>query len=118
GGAPYRPLVDIKGLPCWPSAPLHDQLDGGDALAASGCDLEDGWTPWVDAAPPLVLEDGRDFDTVVLGTSVATFPIVAAEVMAANPRFADTARRVVTTQTQAVQLWFRPDARAMGCPWP
>lgn len=117
GGAPYRPLVDVKGLPCWPSTPQFDQLDGGDALAASGDDLEDWWTRWTDRLPPLVLEDGRDYDVAILGTAVATFPYVAAEVMAASPRFAATATKVVTTQTQAMQLWFRPDLRGLGNPY-
>ncbi|MBL8621629.1 MAG: NAD(P)-binding protein [Myxococcales bacterium] len=118
GDAPYRPLYDVKGLPCWPSAPRYDQLDGGDALAASGCDLEDWWTPWVDRLPPRVLEHGVDFDRVILGTAVATFPYVAREVMDASPRFKAMAEGVVTTQTQAMQLWFRPDLRGLGCPWP
>lgn len=118
GDAPYRPLVDVKGLPCWPSAPLHDQLDGGDELAAAGDDLEDWWTPWRDRVAPRVLEDGRDFDQVILGTAVATFPYVAAEVMAASPRFDATARRVTTTQTQAVQLWLRPTLARLGFPYP
>jgi uncharacterized protein with NAD-binding domain and iron-sulfur cluster len=118
GGGAYRPLYDVKGLPCWPSAPFYDQLDGGDALAASGCDLEDGWTRWVDRLPPRVLDDGVDFDRVILGTAVATFPWVAREVMDASPRFAAMATGVVTTQTQAMQLWFRPDLRGLGCPWP
>ena len=114
GGAPYRPLIDVKGLPSWPSEPLYDQLDGGDLLAASGCDLEDGWTAWKDTGGALVLEDGVDFDQVILGTAVGSFPIVAKEVMAASPRFKLTAEKLVTTQTQALQLWFRPDLRGLG----
>src|SRR5262249_5475563 len=38
----YSPLVDVKGLPCWPSEPLYDQIDEAQAkeLVARGIDLE------------------------------------------------------------------------------
>ena len=36
----------------------------------------------------------------------------------ASPRLRDTAERLVTTQTQALQLWFRPDLRGLGWPGP
>jgi uncharacterized protein with NAD-binding domain and iron-sulfur cluster len=113
---PYRPLVDVKGLPCWPSEPLFDQLVEGDELAASGCDLEDWWTTWQDRGTPLVLEDGEHYDVVVLGTAIGTFPYIAAEVIAAEPRFKAMVDHVAHTQTQALQLWLRPDLRGMG--WP
>lgn len=113
-GGTYQPLVDVKGLPCWPSAPLYDQLVEGDELKASGCDLEDWWTPWADRGAPLVLEDGRDYDLVILGTALGSFPYVAREVMDASPRFEAMVRRVAHTQTQAMQLWMRPDLRGLG----
>lgn len=118
GGAPYQPLVDVKGLPCWPSRPLFDQLDGGDDLAASGCDLEDWWTTWTDRLPPRVLTDGVDFDTVILGTAVPSFRHIAPAVLKASPRLRATAEKLVSTQTQALQLWFRPDLRGLGWPGP
>lgn len=111
---PYQPLVDVKGLPCWPSEPRFDQLVEGAELAASGIDLEDWWTTWKDRGEPLVLEDGKDFDLVILGTSIATFPYLATEVIKTQPRFAKMVEQVAHTQTQAVQLWFRPDARGLG----
>ena len=37
----YEPLVDVKGLPCWPSEPLFDQLDEGEELRERHIDLED-----------------------------------------------------------------------------
>lgn len=118
GGAPYQPLVDVKGLACWPSEPHFDQLEGGDALEASGQDLEDWWTTWQDTGGALVLEDGKDYDHVILGTTVASFPYIAKDVMAASPRFRATAEKITTTQTQALQLWFRPDLRGLGWPGP
>ncbi len=114
GGGSYRPLIDVKGLPCWPSEPLYDQLVDGDLLEQSGCDLEDWWTDWVDRGQPLVLEDGNDFDVVVLGTAVATFPYIASEVMDASLSFKLMAEQIVTTQTQAMQLWFKPTLAGLG----
>ncbi len=113
-GGTYRPLVDVKGLPSWPSEPRYDQLVDGDELAASGCDLEDWWTTWSDKGAPLVLEDGKHYDTVVLGTAIATFPYIAAEVMDASRPFKLMTEQIATTQTQAMQLWFKPDLEGLG----
>jgi len=110
----YDPLVDVKGLPCWPSAPLYDQLEGGAILERSGCDLEDWWTDWIDRGPPLVLERGKDFDVVVLGTALATFPYIASEVMDADAHFKRMTEQVTHTQTQAMQLWLKPDLAGLG----
>ncbi len=110
----YDPLVEVKGLPAWPSRPRFEQLVEGEALAAAGADLEDWWTDWTDRGTPLVLEHGADFDHVILGTAVATFPYIAQEVLDAVPAFAAMTSKLVTTQTQALQLWFRPDLRGLG----
>jgi hypothetical protein len=110
----YDPLVEVKGLSCWPSEPRYEQLVGGDELAASGCDLEDWWTTWGDRGEPLVLEHGRDYDVVVLGTTIATFPYLASEVMDASVPFKLMAEQVTHTQTQAVQLWLKPPLRGLG----
>jgi uncharacterized protein with NAD-binding domain and iron-sulfur cluster len=113
-GATYKPLVDVKGLPSWPSTPLYAQLKDGDLLEKSGCDLEDWWTDWVDRGPPLVLEDGKDYDVVVLGTAIASFPYIATEVMDRSLPFKLMAEQIVTTQTQAMQLWLKPDLDGLG----
>ena len=55
GRREYRPLVDVGGLPCWPSRPDFDQLLEGEALDASGEDLENWWTTWEDPAPSRTL---------------------------------------------------------------
>ncbi len=113
-GGTYQPLVTVKDLPCWPSTPLYDQIVDGADLEKSGCDLEDWWTTWVDRGPPLVLEDGADYDMVVLGTAVATFPYIASEVMDRSLPFKLMAEQIVTTQTQAMQLWFKPSLAGLG----
>lgn len=110
----YDPLVPVKDLPCWPSTPRYDQLVEGEALRASGCDLEDWWTTWADPAPPRVLEVDRDFETVILGCSVAMFPYIAADLVAASPPLAAMVGALGTTQTQALQLWLSRDLAGLG----
>jgi uncharacterized protein with NAD-binding domain and iron-sulfur cluster len=114
GAQAYDPLVDVKGLPCWPSEPRYDQLVQGDALKKSGEDLEDWWTAWPDPEPPQELVKGRDFDAVILGASVAMFPYIAKDVMDASGPFRDMVETLGTTQTQAGQLWLQPDLAGLG----
>jgi uncharacterized protein with NAD-binding domain and iron-sulfur cluster len=108
----YRPLVDVKGLPCWPSEPLYDQLVEGEELRQGRIDLESAWTPWPGVAR--TLRRGHDFDLVVLGISVAALPHLTRELMAANPRWADMLAHVQTVQTQAFQVWLDRDAAQLG----
>lgn len=105
----YDPLVDVDGLPCWPSEPLFDQLAEGDELRAGDHDLGNWWDAWPGVGQQ-VLEAGRDFDTVVLGISLAALPAICEELIddPSNPRFRAMVERVRTTQTQAAQLWFDP----------
>ncbi|MFT3775797.1 MAG: acetoacetate decarboxylase family protein [Minicystis sp.] len=112
----YEPLFDVKGLPCWPSEPLYDQLEGGDALRASGESLEDFGTLWQDRGGPLTLRAGRDFDRVLLGIGLGAVPAVCRELLEdeGNPRFAGMVRSIKTTQTASVQLWMKPDLRTTG----
>jgi uncharacterized protein with NAD-binding domain and iron-sulfur cluster len=113
-GPAYEPLVDVKGLPCWPSEPLYDQLEQGAKLRASGENLEDWWTRWEDPVPPRVLEVGTDFDLVILGCSIGVFPYIAKELIAASPELAAMVEKVGTTQTQAAQLWMSKDLQGLG----
>jgi uncharacterized protein with NAD-binding domain and iron-sulfur cluster len=109
----YRPLVDVKGLPCWPSKPLYEQLVEGDELRQGGFDLESAWTAWPGVGRR-TLRRGQDFDRVVLGISVAALPYLTRELSAASRRWADMLDRVKTVQTQAFQLWLDRDARQLG----
>ena len=110
----YQPLVTVKDLPCWPSEPSYDQLVQGEALRDSGESLEDWWTRWQDPAPPRVLQDGVDFDRVILGCSLATLPYIAKDLLAASPPLAEMVAALGTRQSQAVQLWFAPDLAGLG----
>ncbi len=103
----------MKDLPCWPSVPHYDQLVQGDALRTRKIDLEDFWSDWKDVGS-VVLEEGVDFDIVVLGISIGAFPFVAADLAKRDPKLATMIERVKTTQTQAFQLWLEPDLQKLG----
>src|SRR6185503_2370369 len=88
----YNPLVDVLELPCWPSEPTYGLLEQGDALKASGENLEDWWTAWKDPVEPLVLTYGAEkngFDKVILGCSIGIFEYIAKDVIAKNKPFRD-----------------------------
>lgn len=106
----YKPLVDIAGRPCWPAQPDLDQLEHGDALA--GVDFESHWER--PCAGTLRLEVGRDFDFVVLGTSIGAIPHVARPILARDPRWRAMVAKVRTVATQAFQIWLDEDVDKLG----
>lgn len=107
----YEPLVDVKGLPCWPSEPRYEQLV--DASGLAGIDLERPGQ-----GEPLRLERGRDFDRVVLGISVGALGPICGELAEARPTWRAMLDHLGTVRTQALQLWFRDPLEAQGAPWP
>ena len=117
GGVEYQPLKDVKGLPCWPSEPRLGQLVQGPGLLArfpaGGCDLESSLTNWPDVAT-FELKDGVDYDSVVLGVSVAALPPLCPTLVRHSPRFAAALTSLQTVRTQACQLWFKRPLEALG----
>ncbi len=113
GGAPYQPLVEIGGLPCWPSEPLYDQLVQGDELRRSGEHLENWWTRWP-AVRTRELVRGTDFDCVVLGISIGAYPYLCRSLIGETPKFARMVEAIGVTDTQAAQLWLDRDVGALG----
>jgi uncharacterized protein with NAD-binding domain and iron-sulfur cluster len=116
GGGEYQPLVDVKGLPCWPSEPDWAQLEDGDALRAGAVDFERDPNPLGRA--PVSLQRGQDFDEVVLGIPVGALPPICEELAAANPEFEAMLDNSHTVMTQAFQLWVNRDGPALGFPYP
>jgi uncharacterized protein with NAD-binding domain and iron-sulfur cluster len=120
----YRPLVDVKGLPCWPDAPDYGQIVPAQAalMQAYAVDLESWWSDWPARyreafgadLPRRVLERGRDFDQVVLGLPVATLPLVAPGLLKASPALAASAAALRTVPTQACQIWLDHTTRELG----
>lgn len=110
-GKDYDPLVNVKGLPCWPSEPQWDQLDPGSY--AAGTDFECEKDPPTGARlPPLVR--GKDFDEVILGASLGSLPYLAADLIAAEPRWRAMVANVQTVATQAAQFWLDRTATDLG----
>lgn len=107
----YDPLVRVRGLPVFPDHPDLAQVDAEPSIADH--DLENHWTEWPDAGT-VRLEAGRDYDDVVLATSIGMVPYVATELMAADPRWRAMVEHVGTVATQAVQVWLQPDERELG----
>lgn len=111
-GAEYQPLIDVRGLPCWPSAPDFSQLADGDRIREEGWAFESHWERR--KAATLTLRVGSDFDFVVLGVGLGAVPEVAADLLARDQRWRDMTTHVTTVPTQAFQLWMREDMAALG----
>ena len=105
---PYRPLVPVGGLPCWPAEPQWDQIENGEAIArelrAAGLTLESAWCRMPDEEP-VTLELGRDFDVVVLAIPVGALATLTPELRDASEPWAVMTEKVRTVATQAFQLW-------------
>ena len=112
-GDSYRPLVDVKGLACWPDRPDYDQLVEGEALRSGGVNLESSWTAWEDVELR-VLREGEDFDSVILGIPPAALRPIAGELALRLPRWRRMLDEVATVCTHAVQLWTKPDLEGLG----
>ena len=111
-GAEYHPLVDVKGLPCWPSEPLWEQI--ADASKYSGINLES-----YEGNPhevPLTLRRGVDFDAIVFGISAGALPIICKELIddTGNPKFKEMVDAMNTAATAGLQLWLKPTMQQLG----
>jgi uncharacterized protein with NAD-binding domain and iron-sulfur cluster len=107
-GAEYDPLVRVRGLPCFPSAPLEGQL-----VAPPAADVESAYGAR-DSEHAVTLVAGEDFDDVVLATSLGIVPSICGELVAHSPRWRAMVERVATVPTQALQVWLRPSERELG----
>lgn len=113
-GEEYLPLVDVAGLPCWPSQPLWDQLDDGARLRAQGIDFESHWETVRHELKTLTL--GRDFDFVVLAVGVGALPYVCRQMLEEDLPFRTMVEHVASVPTKAFQLWLEPPMSHFG--WP
>lgn len=111
GPEAYEPLVPVKGLPCWPDAPLSAQLQSPEPLRS--VDLESFWSPRRDVGRRTLVA-GEDFDTVVFGIALGMVPHVCGELLAASAAWRSMVDNVGTVATQAFQLWLSEDDAALG----
>ncbi len=112
GAREYEPLVEVGGLPCWPSAPDWRQLVDGARLAREGWDFESHWDHRKARTRTLRVID--HFDLVVLGVGLGAIPHVARELVATDPHWRAMIDYVKTVPTQAVQIWLGADLRDLG----
>ncbi len=115
GEGGYDPLIRVKELPCWPSAPLAAQLRRPDAVA--GLDLESFWSPRRDAGRR-TLRAGTDFDVVVFAISLGMVRFVCADLVDHDPAWRSMVDNLGTVATQSLQLWLDEDERTLGWPGP
>ena len=108
----YDPLIDVRGLPCWPSSAQYEQLVDGEQLKAEKRDFESHWDRRkVGTATLRVTED---FDCVVLGVGLGAIPYLCSELIARDQRWHDLVTHCKTVATQAFQLWMREDVESLG----
>jgi uncharacterized protein with NAD-binding domain and iron-sulfur cluster len=108
----YWPLIDVRGLPCWPARPDYSQLVDGERLQEEGWDFESFWDRR--KAGTKTLRVGEHFDFVVLGLSVGAIPHACAEILARESRWRDMVEHVKTVPSQAFQVWMREDMETLG----
>jgi uncharacterized protein with NAD-binding domain and iron-sulfur cluster len=114
----YRPIVNVKGLACWPAEPDYSQLADGDrvraAVDAGVGSLES--PPWLQAFQDeaLCLRRGVDFDDVILGISLGGLGEISEDLARARPEWRRMLQRVATTATLAFQWWIRAPLQQLG----
>jgi len=117
----YDPLVTVKGVECWPSAPLWDQIENGAALEAKGYNFESAYGPPDPPQPPpvarLCLRLGQDFDKVILAIPVGALAEICAPLVRERKAWADMVGNLATVRTQALQLWLDRPVQDLGGPY-
>ncbi|MGI9437460.1 MAG: NAD(P)-binding protein [Geminicoccaceae bacterium] len=112
GKKDYEPLIDVHGLPCWPSTPDYGQLMNGAKLRRNGWDPESHWDH--NAVDKLTLKVGDDFDYAVLGIGLGAVPHVCKELIDHSTAWSDMVDNVKTVATQAFQIWLREPMDKLG----
>ncbi len=111
-GAEYDPLVDIKGLGCWPNRPLYDQLVNGAKLRKADWNPEHAYDPYEVGKKRLSV--GEDFDFAVLAVGFGAVPELCSELIAADPKWQRMVSEVKTVATQAFQVWMDEPVENLG----
>jgi uncharacterized protein with NAD-binding domain and iron-sulfur cluster len=114
-GEEYAPLIDVGGLPCWPSKPDYSQLVDGSKFEREKRDFESHWDR---RKATKTLHVIQDFDFVVLGVGIGAIPYVCPEFIQRDRRWRDMVTHLKTVNTQAFQIWLREDMEQLGWPDP
>jgi uncharacterized protein with NAD-binding domain and iron-sulfur cluster len=108
----FQPLIDIKGVPSWPSEPDFSQLADGEQMRREGWRFESFWDRRKTRTKTLTVTE--DFDFVVLGVGVGAIPFLCRDILARDGRWRDMVTNVKTVATQAFQIWMNQDMAALG----
>ena len=111
-GREYSPLIDVAGLPCWPSKPDYSQLIDGSTFEHEQRDFESHWERRKIATKTLRVID--DFDFVVLGVGLGAIPYVCQDLIQRDQHWRDMVTHLKTVSTQAFQIWLRDDMEQLG----
>jgi uncharacterized protein with NAD-binding domain and iron-sulfur cluster len=112
GDNEYQPLIDIRGLPCWPSKPDYSQLVEGNRFECEDWKFESHWDQRKIGTKTIrVMED---FDLVVLGIGIGAIPYVCEDFIQRDQRWRDMVANVKTAATQAFQIWMRDGLETVG----
>ncbi len=115
-GNDYNPLIDVNGLPCWPSVPRYEQLVRGEELRAHADGgvhaLEVNDSDWAPSGR-VMLESGVDYDTVILGIPAMALSICE-PLAQRSARWRDMLAGIETVATQAFQLWLQPSVEQLS----
>jgi uncharacterized protein with NAD-binding domain and iron-sulfur cluster len=115
----YDPLIEVKKLSCWPSEPLYDQIEQGEALKKLADEnpfnnpLESFWSTW-QPVREISLNAEEDFDIVILGISIAALPYICPELIAASAKWQNMINKVQTVTTQGGQIWLNKTLPQLG----
>lgn len=112
GRGEYKPLIDVRSVPCWPSSPDYGQLVNGARMRREGWDFESHWDRR--KVDTVTLKVSRDFDFVVLGVSIGVIPHVCKEILVRDVRWRAMVERVKTVASQSFQIWMREDMAELG----
>jgi uncharacterized protein with NAD-binding domain and iron-sulfur cluster len=108
----YAPLVEVAGLPCFPSEPKWAQLSDGERLRQADCAFESHWDERRRREKTLRL--GQDFDFVVLAVGLGAVPFVCRELVERVPSWRDLVTHCKSVPTQAFQVWMNVEMRDLG----
>ncbi len=108
----YDPLIDVRGVRCWPAEPDFAQLVDGAQKRSDGWSFESHWDRR--RVGTRTLEVTKDFDFVVLAIGLGEVPYVCREIIGRDPRWQDMVRHCKTVATQAFQIWVNEDIEELS----
>ncbi len=110
----YQPFVHVKGLDCWPSEPLYEQLNPEQVkeIKENKIRINSDWSGW--KGTKVVKKRGEDFDDIIIGASLPAIPQFCTELIKVNPDWAAMLDKVGSVQTQAFQIWLTKTPEELG----